>query len=443
MFCIAGEANLLAASIKNATSVVAYGLMKWYTGNVTNTPTTIAVLPKPYYWWEAGAMWGAMVDYWHYTGDTTYNTVTSQALLSQVGPNNDYMVPIRQGEEGNDDQGFWGFATMSAAEKAYPAPPAPTPDWLQLTINLWNTQVARWDASTCGGGLKWQIFPSNAGYEYKNAVSNGAFFQLSARLARYTGNSTYLDWATKTWDWTVTTGLIDQYYNVFDGTDDTKNCTEINRIQWSYSLGIYMYGAAVLYNYTNGSSVWEERTQGLLNASAVFFTPYENSTNVMYEVACEDINTCNYDQYSFKAYLSRFMWATTQLANFTSPAIQTLLSTSAQAAAKACSGGADGQQCGAKWYLGGWDGTLGPGQQLGALEVMQGLLIKDAQAPMTSADVHIAEASAVPTEPVPSASPGVARKASACRRSARGRRAALVAGAAALGGSIHAHGVHH
>lgn len=31
-------------------------------------------------------------DYWHYTGDSTYNAITSQALLFQTGPDDNYMV---------------------------------------------------------------------------------------------------------------------------------------------------------------------------------------------------------------------------------------------------------------------------------------------------------------------------------------------------------------
>ena len=88
-------------------------------------------------------MWGAMLDYYHYTNDSTYNNSTYQALISQVGPNYDYMVPAQQKDEGNDDQGFWGFATMSAAERSFTASPSPIPSWLQLTINMWNTQTAR------------------------------------------------------------------------------------------------------------------------------------------------------------------------------------------------------------------------------------------------------------------------------------------------------------
>ena len=38
-------------------------------------------------------MFGQMVEYWYYTGDDTYNDVVMQALLAQVGPNNDFMPP--------------------------------------------------------------------------------------------------------------------------------------------------------------------------------------------------------------------------------------------------------------------------------------------------------------------------------------------------------------
>ncbi|KAL3428363.1 Mannan endo-1,6-alpha-mannosidase DCW1-like protein 2 [Phlyctema vagabunda] len=394
------------ASIQNATSKVAYGLMKYYTGNVTNTPETIAVLPKPHYWWQAGAMWGILLDYYHYTGDETYNNVTTQALLSQVGPEFDYMVPLREKEEGNDDQAFWGFATMAAAEMDYPAPTVGPYSWLQLTENLWNTQARRWDTTSCGGGLKWQIFPFNNGYDYKNAVSNGAFFQLSARLARFTGNQTYVEWAGRVYDWTKAIGIISDTYDVFDGSDDKINCTELNHITWSYSNGIFLYGSAVLYNLTNGSTIWQERTQGFLESAKDFFSPFENSTNVMYENACEPYGTCNVDQFSFKGYLARFMWKTTLMAAFTASTITTLLETSAQSAATACSGPAngfsnEGETCGQKWYTGDFDGSVGAGQQMSALEVLQGLLISGSVPPLHQDQVRINASPTLQVPPVP------------------------------------------
>ena len=342
-------------------------------------------------------MWGGLVDYYHYTNDSTYNKITTQALLSQTGPNNDYMVPAQADDEGNDDQAFWGFALMSAAEKNYPAPPSGTPSWVQLTANLWNTQVARWNTTQCNGGLKWQIFSFNKGFDYKSSVSNGAFFQLAARLARYTGNQTYVDWVNKSWDWSTGVGFVDQHYNVYDGADDTVNCTQVDQIQFTYSLGIYLYGAAVMYNYTDGSSLWRERTVGLLNASTVFFSPYSNATDIMYESPCEQQSVCNTDEQSFKAYLARFMWATTQMAPFTTANITAALQASAQGAAASCSGGEDKVTCGSRWYTDSWDGELGVGQQLAALEVMQGLLINTTTPPLTSDEVRLMQASPRPT----------------------------------------------
>jgi mannan endo-1,6-alpha-mannosidase len=90
-------------------------------------------------------------------------------------------------EEGNDDQAFWAFAAMSAAELKFPEPTSNYPSWIALAQAVFNTQVPRWDMSSCAGGLRWQFLFANAGYDYKNTISNGALFQLSARLARYTG----------------------------------------------------------------------------------------------------------------------------------------------------------------------------------------------------------------------------------------------------------------
>jgi len=51
-----------ADSIKTAAGSVAYGMMKYYVGNTTGG--TPGILPQPYYWWETGAMFGHLVDYW-------------------------------------------------------------------------------------------------------------------------------------------------------------------------------------------------------------------------------------------------------------------------------------------------------------------------------------------------------------------------------------------
>lgn len=221
-------------------------MTQYYTGN--HPGDVPGNLPDPYYWWEAGAMFGSLIDYWYYTGDDQFNAITTQAMLHQIGPDADYMPPNQSKTLGNDDQGFWGMSAMSAAENKYPDPPAGQPGWLALAQAVFNTQVPRWDNKTCGGGLKWQIFTFNNGYNYKNTISQGCFFNIAARLARYTGNTTYSDWAEKAWDWTVAIGLMDDKYHFYDGTDDQINCTQVNHIQWTYNAGVFLYGAAIMWN---------------------------------------------------------------------------------------------------------------------------------------------------------------------------------------------------
>lgn len=372
--------------------------MKYYTGNQTGQ--TPGNLPQPYYWWEAGAAFGALIDYYYYTGNSEYNDVTTQAMLFQVGPNNDYMPPNQTKTEGNDDQAFWGMAAMSAAEQKFPDPPRDKPQWLALAQAVFNSQALRWDNSSCGGGLKWQIFTFNNGYNYKNTISNGCFFNMAARLAMYTGNNTYAEWADTMWDWVARVGLMSPQYQFYDGTDDTLNCSAINHIQWTYNAGVFLLGAANMYNYvsvllviqtdlvlntlqTNGSAIWKERVEGILTATDVFFSPHV--PNVMYEVACEPNGKCDVDQRSFKAYLSRWMAATTKMAPFTYDFVMTKLRASAQAAALQCSGGNDGQTCGLRWTMGPqWDGSYGVGEQMSALEVIQSNLIAKVVGPVTN-----------------------------------------------------------
>ncbi|KAI9657475.1 MAG: hydrolase 76 protein [Bathelium mastoideum] len=363
-------------SIISACSEIAYGMMHYYTGN--NTGDTPGNLPSPYYWWEAGGMFGTMVDYWYYTGDESYIPVTTQGLLSQVGPDNDYMPPNQTKTEGNDDQAFWGFAVMSAAELKYPNPPAGQPQWLALAQAVFNTQAARWDPQTCSGGLRWQIFTFNNGYNYKNSISNGCFFQLAARLAAYTGNQTYAQWAEKTWDWVNDVGLMTPQYVVWDGTDDTQNCTSFNHIQWTYNAAVYLLGAATMWNLTS-DPVWQNRTMGIINGLDVFFT---GNPPVLYEVACEPQGTCDTDQRSFKAYVSRWMAATIKVAPFTQETLWPKLESSSEAAAAQCSG--PDNACGLQWTKGStYDGITGVGEQMSALQVIAARLINNVAGPVT------------------------------------------------------------
>jgi mannan endo-1,6-alpha-mannosidase len=324
-------------------------------------------------------MFGSMIDYRTLTGDKSYDKTISQALLHQVGDDLNYMPDNQTSTLGNDDQAFWGMSAMSAAESNFPDPPEDEPSWLALAQAVFNSQIPRWDSDTCGGGLRWQIFPFNTGYDYKNTISTGSLFNIAGRLARYTGNETYSNWAEKTWSWMEDRNLITDDYKVYDGSHDLTNmCKKPVPIQWSYNVGILLHGAAAMYNHTDGNSTWRKRVEGLAKGTDVFF-PASQGPNVMVEVACENVGTCNNDQKSFKAYLSRWMAQAIQLAPFVYADFKPKLETSAKQAALQCSGTKNGRTsiCGQKWTMGAkWDGTDGVGQAMSAMAVIQANLIK-------------------------------------------------------------------
>ncbi|TGJ82746.1 hypothetical protein E0Z10_g6018 [Xylaria hypoxylon] len=378
-------------SIKNVAQQLAADLVSMYNGNQPGQ--TPGLLPQPYYWWEAGALMGALIDYWYYTGDTTYNDITQQGLLHQVGPYNDFMPPNQTLTEGNDDQGFWGMAAMSAAEYNFQNPAEDKPQWLALAQAVFNTQAARWDTQHCNGGLRWQIFTWNNGFNYKNSISQACFFNLASRLALYTGNSTYADWAVRTWDWMTGVGFIDNAYRVYDGATVEQNCADITPYEFSYNVGAFLLGAAAMAEYsnkageTNDVALWHERVDGLLNnTELIFFFGDDDNDKVMIEIACEPVSLCDVDQQSFKAYLSRWMAATTKWAPWTFDRIKKLLQNSARAAVKQCTGGDNGRMCGLKWAnnSGEWDGTTGVGQQMAAMEVVLANMIEEAKQPVTN-----------------------------------------------------------
>lgn len=91
-----------ASSIRHAASTIAYDLQAWYKNNQTDTePTAVGTMPPPQYWWFAGAVWGAMMEYHAYTHDASYNDVITQALLAQVEPDWNFMPPAYFSQLGN------------------------------------------------------------------------------------------------------------------------------------------------------------------------------------------------------------------------------------------------------------------------------------------------------------------------------------------------------
>ena len=216
-------------------------------------------------------------------------------------------------------------------------------------------------------------------------IANGIFFNLGARLARYTGNDTYAKVAEQTYDWLDKIGFIDpDTYAIYDGAHVETNCTDINKSEFSYNMAAVSQGVAFMYDYTKSdsatSAIWEARLRKFIAHGLAHFFP----DDIAYEPNCEPFNTCTADMYTFKGYMHRWWSMMQQLAPFTADLVQATLEKSAQAAINQCTGGAEARQCGFKWSSGSYDGKTGAGQEMSVLGATIGLLLKDAKGPVTS-----------------------------------------------------------
>ncbi|KAL4874531.1 glycosyl hydrolase family 76-domain-containing protein [Aspergillus karnatakaensis] len=362
-------------SIRDAASRTAHGsLYGWYGGNETGAiPGSF-----PDKWWEGSVLFTSLLYYWYYTGDDQYNALVSQGMQWQAGEG-DYLPKNYSRFLGNDDQYFWGAAAMTAAEFNFPEVHGGF-SWLSLAQGVFNTQTVAWDNTTCDGGLRWQLFPYQGGWTLKNSISTGGFFQLAARLARYTHNNTYADWAQKAWDWTISTPLVDiQTWNVADSTDPRDNCTSQGNNQWSYNYGIYLSGAAFMYNYTEKAE-WKHVVDSLLGRMLMQFYPERYGGGKVFWEACDSVNLCNNNEKLFKGIVSMWLATVALLVPDTYDLIFPKLQTTAQAAALSCSG-AGNDSCSVKWYESKWDGTIGMEQQISATSILSSVLVSEKRNP--------------------------------------------------------------
>ncbi|TWU70930.1 hypothetical protein ED733_001561 [Metarhizium rileyi] len=361
-------------SIKNAASNTVWNMMTYYHGNETGEiPGSF-----PTKWWEGSALLLVLIQYWHFTGDTTYNEVLSEALQWQSGDDGDYMPKNYSAYLGNDDQMFWGVAAMTAAELKLPDRPKGF-SWLSLAQGVYNTQIARWDTSACGGGLRWQLFPYQGGFTLKNSISNGGLFQIAARLYRYTNDKQYLDWANKVWDWSIKSPLVDtETWNIADSTN-INDCSSQGNEQWSYNYGTYLMGAAYLYNSTSGAeqAKWKTVVDGVLGVLLELFFPEEDG-GIFQEVTCEKTHQCNFNEILFKGVTSSWLSFTGLLVPDTYDKIMAKLKLSAVAAAKTCTG-PKANACGIMWYTSSHDGSEGMEQQISVSDILVAILVEHGQ----------------------------------------------------------------
>lgn len=365
-------------SVCDATVEIINGIMDYSEGS--RYGGTVGMFQQPYYWWEAGLVFGGLIDNWFICENDSNVKTIQDSIYHQAGPSYNYMILNQSKVEANDDQLFWGLTTLEAAERGFPTVEN-EPTYLELSQAVYNTMYERWD-DECRGGLRWQIFSNMSGWDYKSTVANAGLFAMGARLGKFTSNKIYFETSARVLRWIKEVTFIrstDNYYIIYDGSNIADNqCSVINGAIWSYNYALFIMGSAYLYAATNEDN-WKNEVGMFLNGIEHFLT--KNDDNILYEYQCEVWGKCNNDQRAFRAIVARALGEVVQLVPDHAEKAQNILNASAKGAAFSCSGGSDGVTCGRDWSSNSWDGLYGLGEQIAALEIIQNTLMSEKENP--------------------------------------------------------------
>lgn len=137
---------------------------------------------------------------------------------------------------------------------------------LERAKQIFDLAVSGWDTDPshpAPGGVFWTQAPWS---HDRNTVSNMPNAELGLRLYQITGNTYYLNWAKKMYDWT-NTNLLAPNGLYWDHIDLAGN---IEKTQWSYNQGVPV-GVNVLFYQITKDPVYLQRAQALANASLNYY----------------------------------------------------------------------------------------------------------------------------------------------------------------------------
>jgi predicted alpha-1,6-mannanase (GH76 family) len=123
--------------------------------------------------------------------------------------------------------------------------------WLDESKKLWENIKTGWN-DTMGGGIAWR--KSQLGY--KNTPANAPACILTARLFVDTGNSEYLSWSKKIYDWLKATLVNKNSGLVYDGINSNNDGKLQTDPGWSfaYNQGTFIGAALELYAITQDNT---------------------------------------------------------------------------------------------------------------------------------------------------------------------------------------------
>ena len=236
-------------------------LQKWYNEETGLWETTS--------WWNAANALTALIDYSRITGSDEYlyvidNTFEKCKEFEVEMPNpEDNWICRNFINDYYDDQGWWILAWIAAYDLRGEH------RVLDMARVTFSDMAGGWD-DVCGGGIYWK--KPDIG---KSAVQNELFMLCALRLHHRGGGSTrgytYLEWATRTWDWFKSTSMINANYLVENGLDN--NC-RVNGLTYTYNQAMILSALAEMSGELEDPDLLE--LAGKIARSTIRHLVYEN-----------------------------------------------------------------------------------------------------------------------------------------------------------------------
>lgn len=181
-------------------------------------------------WWNGANALTALIDHMSVAGDSLYEPVLSSTFARAPGWRHRGFV-----NDFYDDCGWWGLAWAAAHSLTH------SDEYLSAAENIFRYMTDGWD-----DGAWW-----TTRRDYKNAITNELFGLLAARLHLLTGQSAYLDWASREWDWFLASGMINSSGLINDGL--TPSGENNGGTTWTYNQGVILGFATTMHTVTGGA----------------------------------------------------------------------------------------------------------------------------------------------------------------------------------------------
>ncbi|KAA8621538.1 glycosyl hydrolase [Pyrenophora tritici-repentis] len=131
-----------------------------------------------------------------------------------------------------DDDLWWALAWINAYDVTFNTP------YLKLAEDIFLAVARTWGTYCFEGGIYWSHEKN-----YVNAIANELFFSTAAHLAtrvEFQKQAVYREWAEKSLEWFLQTGMLNQKGTINDGL--TKDCKNNGQTTWSYNQGVILGG---------------------------------------------------------------------------------------------------------------------------------------------------------------------------------------------------------